>query len=339
MTEKTDRRSFLSKTLLGTAGAGAAYSMEERILLAAMQDGTSQRPANEAAPAPGRIPCGQIGNLKISRLLMGGNLIGGWAHSRDLIYVSKLFQSYNTEAKVFETLELAEQQGINTIQLDPACQDVFVKYQKQRGSKMQSLICISPKSDESAVRDQIKLVIDKGATFLYTHGGATDKLTMDRQCDAIGKAVDLIKAEGVPAGVGGHALETVAACEEQKLNPDFYVKTYHLDRYWSMSPEENREPFCWFKPHKSGHDEYNDNMWCLNPDETVEYMEKIEKPWIAFKVLAAGAIPPRMGFSSAFRNGADFICVGMFDFQVAEDVKIALEAFEKSNRRKRPWRA
>lgn len=338
MTKKTDRRNFLSKTVLGTAGAGALYSMEERILLAAMQDGTNATPANQAA-APGQLPCGKIGNLTISRLIMGGNLIGGWAHSRDLIYVSKLFQSYNTEAKVFETLELAEQQGINTIQLDPRCQDVFVKYRKARGSKMQSLFCIAPDANETKMRDQIRTVMDKGATFLYTHGGVTDPLTMTRQYDVIGKAIDAMKAEGVPAGVGGHALETVMACEEQKLNPDFYVKTYHLDRYWSMSPEEQREPFCWFKPQKAGHDEYHDNMWCLNPDETVEFMAKVAKPWIAFKTLAAGAIPPRMGFSSAFRNGADFICAGMFDFQVAEDVKVALDAIAKCDERKRPWLA
>ncbi|NUQ62951.1 MAG: hypothetical protein HUU20_10700 [Pirellulales bacterium] len=339
MTKQTDRRGFLSKTLLGTAGAGALYSVEEQILLAAMQDGTNPALANQAAPSPGQIPCGQIGKLKVSRMLMGGNLIGGWAHSRDLIYVSKLFTSYNTEPKVFETLELAEQQGINTIQLDPRCQDTMLKYQKQRGSKMQSLLCIAPDANETKMRDQIKMVIDKGATFLYTHGGVTDPLTMTGQYDVIGKAIDLMKAEGVPAGVGGHALETVVACEKQNLNPDFYVKTYHLDRYWSMSPEEKREPFCWFKPQKAGHGEYHDNMWCLNPDETVEFMAKVEKPWIAFKVLAAGAIPPRMGFSAAFRNGADFICVGMFDFQVAENVKIALDALAKTEDRKRPWRA
>ena len=39
--------------------------------------------------------------------------------------------------------------------------------------------------------------------------------------------------------------------------------------------------------------------------------------------LGAGAIHPREGFQYAFQNGADFICVGMFDFQVAEDVTMA----------------
>jgi len=69
-------------------------------------------------------------------------------------------------------------------------------------------------------------------------------------------------------------------------------------------------------------------------------MEKVDKPWIAFKVLAAGAIHPREGFKFAFENGADFICVGMFDFQIREDVAITKRLLsELSTRgRARPWK-
>ena len=70
--------------------------------------------------------------MSLSRLFIGGNLIGGWAHSRDLMYASKLFTSYNTEAKIFETLELAQACGINTIQLDPACWGPVSKYNQHR---------------------------------------------------------------------------------------------------------------------------------------------------------------------------------------------------------------
>ena len=52
---------------------------------------------------------------------------------------------------------------------------------------------------------------------------------------------------------------------------------------------------------------------------------------------AAGAIPPSEGFKYAFGNGADFICVGMYDFQIVEDVNVALAALGDSRERSRRW--
>jgi hypothetical protein len=68
-------------------------------------------------------------------------------------------------------------------------------------------------------------------------------------------------------------------------------------------------------------------------------MKTLDKPWIAFKVLAAGALHPSVSFKYVFENGADFACVGMFDFQVIEDVLIARDVFSGKINRQRPWRA
>jgi len=80
-------------------------------------------------------------------------------------------------------------------------------------------------------------------------------------------------------------------------------------------------------------------MFCLFPDKTIAFMEKQQIPWIAFKVLAGGAIHPADGFNFAFQNGADFICVGMFDWQIVEDVNIAIDMIAKATDRNRPWMA
>ena len=96
-----------------------------------------------------------------------------------------------------------------------------------------------------------------------------------------------------------------------------------------------RKEFIWL----DGGEGWYDNMWCINPEETAEFMKTVTKPWIAFKVLAAGGIQPREGFAQAFDNGADFIAVGMFDFQVKEDCDLARAAIAHAQKRPRPWRA
>ncbi|MCX6254807.1 MAG: hypothetical protein NTV31_10070, partial [Bacteroidia bacterium] len=81
----------------------------------------------------------------------------------------------------------------------------------------------------------------------------------------------------------------------------------------------------------------HENMWDLFPQRTIEYMKSINKPWFAFKVLAAGAIEPKDGFRFAFENGADFICVGMFDFQIVDDVNTANKILGDLKTRERKW--
>lgn len=58
-------------------------------------------------------------------------------------------------------------------------------------------------------------------------------------------------------------------------------------------------------------------------------MKEIEKPWIACKVLGAGAIKPKEGFRYAFESGAGFTCVGMFDRQIVEDANLITEVLYK----------
>lgn len=90
----------------------------------------------------------------------------------------------------------------------------------------------------------------------------------------------------------------------------------------------------------SGHNDEH-GMWCDNAQETIAFMATQKKPWIAFKVLAAGAIHPRQAFQWAFESGADFICVGMFDFQVVENTAIADRALAAvaQKGRARAWMA
>ena len=60
---------------------------------------------------------------------------------------------------------------------------------------------------------------------------------------------------------------------------------------------------------------------------------------VLFEVLAGGAIHPEDGFRFAFESGADFICVGMFDWQIVDDVNITLDILGNLPKRTRKWYA
>jgi len=73
-----------------------------------------------------------------------------------------------------------------------------------------------------------------------------------------------------------------------------------------------------------------------NKDSHIELLTRPPRPQ-GEGVLAAGAIQPKDGFQYAFNNGADFICVGMYDFQIVDDSNIVLDSLSIVNRT-RPWR-
>ena len=285
----------------------------------------------------GTLPTGQLGNIQMSRLTLGCNLIGGWSHARDLIYASSLFKAYNTEKKVFETIELAEQAGINMMNIVNKQFPVLHKYLNITGGKMQTFCQVYPALDD--MKTDIDKAINNGTTTLYIQGGYCDRYVKDGHIDFLAKTIDYIKSQGYLAGIGAHSIKVPMACEEAGINPDYYVKTLHHDRYWSAHPRKNREEFTVDRERFLDHNKFHDNMFDLFPEKTIDFMKTINKPWIAFKVLAGGAITPEDGFRYAFENGADFICVGMFDFQIIDDINIALNVLSDLPERNRPWLA
>jgi uncharacterized membrane protein YphA (DoxX/SURF4 family) len=278
------------------------------------------------------VATGKLGGHEIGRLICGGNLISGFAHSRDLVYVSNWLKQYFTKKKVLDTFWLCEQCGINTTALRTAPQEIEMlqDYWKQ-GGKMKWLAPVYPEEDN--YKDKVDMAIDNGAMGAMIMGNVGDKWAREGKFELMAKTLDYIKSKGVPAGVTGHELFTIKKAEEHQVGADFYMKTIHSRNYWSWKPEQEKDKWII--------DNYSiDNYWARTPDETIRYMESINKPWIAYKVLAAGAIPPKEAFKYAFENGADLAVIGMFDFQVVEDANIYTEVINDPKfNRKRPWMA
>jgi hypothetical protein len=57
------------------------------------------------------LPTGRIGNVAISRLIIGGNQFSGWSHSRDLKYLRDLFKAYATEERILRGADAVDRTG------------------------------------------------------------------------------------------------------------------------------------------------------------------------------------------------------------------------------------
>lgn len=322
MTRELTRRGFVKSSLL----ASAALPLGLR----------AQNPAPEAVPpaatpaagAQEKLPLGKIGGQEFSRLMLGGNLIGGWAHSRDLPYVSTLMRRYNTDAKIRETLETAERHGITALNSWVMDNNVPVFDHWKRGGKLKWIAQV--RLDGNGGFDQARRAIDEGATAVHMTGDQAERLLSQEKFEKVGEMLQFIKARKRVAGVAAHALPVVVECEKLKLDTDFYVKTLHTHEYFTAPP-----------PQDTGALGAYDNSWCNDPQAVVDFMATVKKPWIAFKILAAGAIQPRAAFPYTFNSGADFILVGMFDWQIEEDATLARRVFAAASgpnsKRTRPW--
>lgn len=324
MSSETNRRNFICRSLAATAAVAAAPG--------ALAQTNAAEGKSAAQSQPQTLPMGKIGDMSVSRILLGGNLLTHYTHSRDLKYVYSLAQHYNTEEKILETMALAERNGINTLVIHtaPGVMNFLQKYRNERGGKIQWIICPTAEIDDSmeAYQKQVQEIVECGVDAVYLWGVRADQLVADGKIGLVEKAVKIAKDLGVPSGVGAHDLKVIQACEQNKVDADFYIKTLHHHNYpTGPKPEEIK-----------GATAEIPGYWCHNPEEVVAFMNGVAKPWIAYKVMAAGAIPPDNAFQYSFDNGADFVLAGMFDFEIAEDVRIANAVLEKVNR-KRAWRS
>jgi uncharacterized membrane protein YphA (DoxX/SURF4 family) len=333
-----DRRRVLKNLITIPVMGGFAYaalknfgyeSYEERDLKVNAVSSATSKYTNfsKLTDLKEQVPKGKIGNLEVSRLICGGNLIVGYAHARDLIYVSSLLKKYFTQEKIWETIRLCEACGINTVLMrnGPDILYPLNKYRKQ-GGKIQWLAATYPSEIDLFTNTQ--LAIDNGADAILIQGNIADTWVSQGRIDLYEKWFSHFQGKGIPLGVGSHELEVVKTMEEKGFPVDFHFKTFHNTNYWSYQSDEPKGKIV---------KNELDNYWCREPEETAKYMETVNKPWIAFKVLAAGAIKPEDGFKYAFENGADFACVGLFDYQVIDDCNILTKTLKELPGRKRKF--
>ena len=237
-----------------------------------------------------------IGDVSVSRLIIGGNPFSGVSHQgadrdRDMM-------RWYTVGRIKATLRDAEEQGIDTFigRADKHITRMLHEYRDEGGAiKWIAQTCPEMVSIERSIDD----AITNGAAACYIHGGVMDNLLATGRLDLVPPAIRKIRDAGLPAGIAGHNPD-VFRWAEDSLALDFYMCSY----YNSANRNENAE-------HVSGMPEWFN---AVDRDTMCALIEDLSHPVIHYKIFAAGRNDPREGMSYATRclRDGDGICFGVF---------------------------
>ena len=229
--------------------------------------------------------------LTVTRLILGANPFGGFSHqseARDAAMVQ-----YYTGARILETWQRAAAAGINTMITNNETPHVFaaVREYLQAGGELQwiaQLACRQGGTMFAAIDEAVQI----GCCALYIHGAYVDDCYRNGDEESLRSWRDHAHAAGVPFGVAGHAPEA-----HLWVN-DLGVADFHAVCFFNCG---------------SLHDGEGGRFKLRDLEPALECIRRIRKPCIAYKIMGAGRIDPRMAFEHAFAGikSGDVVNVGM----------------------------
>ena len=260
-----------------------------------------------------KLPVVTIGNLQVSRLIVGGNPVSAISHQsaeRD-----REMRDYYTTERIKQTLRQCEDVGINTFcgRADNHIMRVLNEYWNEGGT-IQWLAQTAP--ERRSIEQNIQQAARAGAKAIYIQGGTVDQAMEDGCLEGLREPLELIHSLGCVSGIAGHNPESHLEAQEMGLPADLYmVCSYNLTgrrgKIDVADPDEKFHPD--------------------DPPAALACIQKLQKPCLAYKILAAGRRDPREAFADAFGGikDTDAVVVGVFPkdqpTQIADDAKLVLE--------------
>jgi len=250
----------------------------------------------------------KLGNVEVTRLMLGGNPQSGFSHWDRAM--DDEMRHYYTAANMKALYRQAEELGINTHigRADHHVIRVLMEHWDEGGA----IQWIAQTCPEVGTPERGALNgIHNHAKAVYIHGGHADFLHSQGRLKEIQPALDMIRDAGLPCGMAGHKVETFLFAEEH-LDCDFYMCSYYSPISRDQSPEHITQ------------DEYFD------PEHRVkmcQFIQQLPKPVIHYKIMASGRNDPKEAFTYAARHmrPTDAVCVGVFPKrnpnELAEDVQ------------------
>ena len=238
----------------------------------------------------------KIGGVEVSRLALGGDLIAGHAHARDLIWTDEFMRRYNSGATLPRTVRYCLHCGIDAAFAEPQFLAPMLAAAKSVGGNLKFFAnCADAKDADTAAKG--------GAKGVYLRPETADALAKKGDADGLKALFAELKATGISVGVGAEDVETVNFCAGNGIVPDFWVLAYHSLDY----PAATMKTRC-------------NNIWCVDPVAAADYMKTRPEPWVAIRCLAGGAIDPVKAYAFAVAGGAAAVAIDLLDYRIVETV-------------------
>ncbi|MBR1588886.1 MAG: hypothetical protein IJ658_11245 [Kiritimatiellae bacterium] len=238
----------------------------------------------------------EIAGVKFSRLALGGDLIAGHAHARDLVWADEFMRRYNGGVALGRTVRYCLRCGIDAVFAEPAFLAPMRAAAKEAGGELAFFASCTNAQDAAAARDG-------GAKGVYLRPELADELARKGDAGRLKSLADALKATGLLAGVGAEDVETVKFCATNGVAPAYWVLAFHSLDYPAATLKER----C-------------NNIWCVDPKAAADYMRTRSEPWVAIRCLAGGAIDPVKAYRFAKDNGATAAAIDLTDFRIVETV-------------------
>ncbi len=261
----------------------------------------------------------RIGNLDVSRLVLGGNPFSGFSHQSPAVDLE--MKRYYTTNRIKETLKRAEELGINThiSRADHHVIRVLLEYWDEGGT-IQWVAQTCPLLGSISLG--MKNAIEGGAKACFIHGGLMDFLLAHNDLDEVPVAIARIRDAGMAAGIAGHNPK-VFEWAEGNLDVDFYMCSYY-----DSAPRDERAE------HVAGMEE---RFVPEDREAMVRVIHGLSKPAIHYKVMAGGRNDPREAFAFVAKHlrPEDAVCIGIYTKDhprmLEEDVELMEMSLREAN--------
>jgi len=272
------------------------------------------------------MPTVQLGEYKVSKLIIGGNPISGNSHFSE--EMSKEMIDYCSEENIHNLLKICEDNGINTWQARGDRHIMrLLHYYRLKGGKINWIAQTA--SELVDILSNIKELAASGAIAVYHHGSRTDEYWENGQIDKVSEMLKVIRDTGILVGMGSHIPEVFEYAEEKGWDIDFYMAGFY-----DVNKNKSRSDYRigTFVDKYSFEDEDRDRM--------CKFIRQTDKVCLAFKILAAyrkceSEETKRDAFEYALRNikEKDAVVVGMYlPFQPPENSRYVKEIWNEINR-------